>query len=172
MQEFDAELTKDIIFPNEKELYKSPEELFSDKLKQEIMYTQMKNLCKVNPELEEPLSQRIIFDELAEFIREHILAVGKEQAIKDFQTGLNLLTGYKKETVLEEQVRLEEDADFGGKTFDMLKSALEYYPLEVIKEYIKTGASNNAVWETKDDTKIDTNEFVEEITNNLTEGEI
>ncbi len=109
---------------------------------------------------------------ILKFIREHILAVGKEQAIKDFQCGLNLLTGYKKETVLEEQVRLEEDADFGGKTFDMLKSALEYYPLEVIKEYIKTGASNNAVWETKDDTKIDTNEFVEEITNNLTEGEI
>ena len=172
MEKFDAELTKDIIFPKEKELDKSPEKLFSDKLKQEIMYTQMKKLCKVNPELEEPLNQRIIFDELAEFLREHILAVGKEQAIKDFQCGLNLLTGYKKETVLEEQVRLEEDADFGEKTFEMFMSVLDYYPLEVIKEYIKTGASNNAVWETKDDTKIDTNEFVEEISNNLTEGEI
>ena len=87
MRKFDAELTKDIIFPNEKILNKSPEELFSDKIKQEIMYTKIKNLCKVNPELEEPLNQRMIFDGLAEFIREHILAVGKEQAIKDFQTG-------------------------------------------------------------------------------------
>ncbi len=172
MEKFDAELTEDIIFPNEKDLNKSPEKLFSDRLRQEIMYSRMKKLCKVNPELEEPLNQRIIFDDLAEFLREHILAVGKEQAIKDFQTGLNLLTGYKKETVLEKQVRLEEDADFGEKTFEMFMSVLDYYPLEVIKEYIKTGASNNAVWETKDDTKIDTNEFVEEITNNLTEGEI
>ena len=171
MQEFDAELTKDIIFPNEKDLDKSPKELFSDKIKQEILYTKIKNLCKVNPELEEPLNQRMIFDDLAEFIREHIKSVGKEQAIKDFQTGLNLLTGYKKETVLDEQTRLEEDSDFGVKTYAMLQSALEYYPLEVIKEYIKMGASNNAVWETKDDSQIDTNEYVDEVAENLTEEE-
>ena len=84
---------------------------------------------------------------------------------------MNLLTGYKKETVLEEQTRLEEDADWGDKTFKMLQSALEYYPLEVIKEYIKMGASNNAVWETKDDNQIDTNEFVDEVAENLTEEE-
>ncbi len=108
---------------------------------------------------------------LAEFIKEHIKSVGQEQAIKDFQTGLNLLTGYKKETVLEEQVRLEEDADFGEKTYAMLQSALEYYPLEVIKKYIQMGASNNAVWETKDDTEIDTNEYVDEVAENLTEEE-
>lgn len=109
--------------------------------------------------------------DIIEFIREHILAVGQEQAIKDFQTGLNLLTGYKKESVLEEQVRLEEDADFGEKTFAMLQSVLEYYPLKVIKKYIQIGASNNAVWETKDDSEIDTNEFVAEVNDNLTEGE-
>ena len=84
---------------------------------------------------------------------------------------MNLLTGYKKETVLEEQVQLEEDADFGEKTFAMLQSALEYYPLEVIKKYIQMGASNNAVWETKDDSEIDTNEFVDEVAENLTEEE-
>ena len=75
--------------------------------------------------------------DILKFIREHIKTVGQEQAIKDFQCGLNLLTGYKKETVLEEQVLLEEDADFGEKTFAMLQSALEYYPLEVIKKYIQ-----------------------------------
>ncbi len=84
---------------------------------------------------------------------------------------MNLLTGYKKETVLEEQIRLEEDSDFGEKTYAMLQSALEYYSLEVIKEYIKMGASNNAVWETKDDSQIDTNEFVDEVAENLTEEE-
>ena len=108
---------------------------------------------------------------MAEFIREHIKSVGQEQSIKDFQCGLNLLTGYKKESLLEEQIRLEEDADFGDKTFDMLQSVLEYYPLEVIKNYIQMKASNNAVWETKDYTGIDTNEYVEKITENLTEEE-
>ena len=53
----------------------------------------------------------------------------------------------------------------------MFQSVLEYYPLEVIKNYIQMGASNNAVWETKDDTEIDTNEFVDEVNDNLTEGE-
>ncbi len=60
---------------------------------------------------------------------------------------------------------------FGEKTYAMLQSALEYYPLEVIKKYIQMGASNNAVWETKDDSQIDTNEFVDEVAENLTEEE-
>ena len=80
-----------------------------------------------------------------------------------------MLTGYKKETVLEEQVQLEEDANFGGKTFDMLKSALEYYPLEVIKKYIKLGAANNGIWETKQDESFNTDEYVEEVNNKLSE---
>ena len=84
---------------------------------------------------------------------------------------MNLLTGYKKESALEEQIRLEEDANFVEKTYAMLQSALEYYPLEIIKRYIQMGASNNAIWNTKDDTEIDTNEFVEEVSDNLTEGE-
>ena len=81
------------------------------------------------------------------------------------------MTGYKKETLLDEQVRLEEDADFGNKTYAMLQSALEYYPLEVIKKYIKLGAANNGIWETKQDESFDTDEYVEDITNNLTEEE-
>ena len=60
---------------------------------------------------------------------------------------------------------------FGEKTFAMFQSVLEYYPLEVIKNYIQMGASNNAVWETKDDSQIDTNEFVDEVAENLTEEE-
>ncbi len=51
----------------------------------------------------------------------------------------------------------------------MFKSVLEYYPLEVIKKYIKLGAANNGIWDTKSDTEINTNEYVKEITNNLTE---
>ena len=171
MTNFDTEETKEILFPDDETLNRPASESFSEQLRNEFMYKQIENSAKFNPELAETANEHKIYTELAEFIREHIKSVGQEQAVKDFQTGLNLLTGYKKETVLEEQIRLEEDADWGNKTFEMLKSVLEYYPLEVIKEYIKMGASNNAVWETKDDSQIDTNEFVDEVAENLTEEE-
>ena len=171
MTEFDAEETREIIFPEGDELNRTSSKKFSERLRNEFMYKQIENSAKFNPELAEIANEHKIYTELAEFMREHIKSVGQEQAIKDFQCGLNLLTGYKKETALEEQVRLEEDADFGEKTYAMLQSALEYYPLEVIKKYIQMGASNNAVWETKDDTEIDTNEYVDEVAENLTEGE-
>ena len=51
----------------------------------------------------------------------------------------------------------------------MLQSALEYYPLEVIKKYIKLGAANNGIWETKQDESFDTDEYVEEVNNTLSE---
>ena len=171
MTNFDTEETKEILFPDEEVLNQSPKDSFNEKLRNKILYKKAKDMEKIDPELYETANEHKIYTELAEFIREHIKSVGQEQAVKDFQTGLNLLTGYKKETVLEEQIRLEEDADWGNKTFEMLKSVLEYYPLEVIKEYIKMGASNNAVWETKDDSQIDTNEFVDEVAENLTEEE-
>ena len=171
MTNFDTEETKEILFPEDDVLNQSPEESFNEKLRNEILYKKAKDMEKIAPELYETANEHKIYTELAEFIREHIKTVGQEQAVKDFQTGLNLLTGYKKETVLEEQIRLEEDADFGEKTYAMLQSALEYYPLEVIKNYIQIGASNNAVWETKDDTEIDTNEYVNEVAENLTEEE-
>ena len=171
MSEFNTEETKEILFPEEEELNRLASENFSEQLRNEFAYKRIESNAKINPELLEVANEHKIYTELAEFIREHIKSVGQEQAIKDFQTGLNLLTGYKKETVLEEQIRLEEDADFGDKTFAMLQSALEYYPLEVIKKYIQKGASNNAVWETKDETEIDTNEYVDEVAENLTEEE-
>ena len=171
MAEFDSETTKEILFPDEETLNRTASEKFNEQLRNEITYKQISDIARFNPELAETANEHMIYTELAEFIREHIKSVGQEQAIKDFQCGLNLLTGYKKETVLEEQIRLEEDSDFGEKTFAMLQSALEYYPLEVIKNYIQMGASNNAIWETKDDSEIDTNEFVDEVAENLTEEE-
>ncbi len=111
---FDSDTTGSILFPKEKVLNKTSSEIFSDKIRQAALIAQTKGLEKINPQLYELVNERIIYDELAEFIREHIKSVGQEQAVKDFQCGLNLLTGYKKETVLEEQIRLEEDADCLG----------------------------------------------------------
>ena len=171
MEQFNSETTKEILFPDEETLNQPASESFSEQLRNEILYKKAKDMEKIDPELYEAANEHMIYTELAKFIREHIKSVGQEQAIKDFQTGLNLLTGYKKETVLEEQVRLEEDADFGEKTFAMLQSALEYYPLEVIKKYIKLGAANNGIWETKQDESFDTDEYVEEVNNTLSERE-
>ena len=169
MPNFDTNETKEILFPDEKTLNRPVSESFSEQLRNEFAYKQIENSAKFNPELAEIANEHKIYTELAEFIREHIKSVGQEQAVKDFQTGLNLLTGYKKETVLEEQIRLEEDADFGDKTFAMFQSVLEYYPLEVIKKYIKLGAANNGIWETKQDESFDTDEYVEEVNNTLSE---
>ena len=165
MEKFDAELTEDIIFPNKKDLDKSPEKLFSDKLKQEIMYSQMKKLCKVNPELEEPLSQRMIFDDLAEFIREHILAVGKEQAIKDFQCGLNFL--HKDIADL-----LKEDGDYGEKTFAAFYEVLQHYPLEVVKEAIIRGAKSNVGIDYEYSIDEEPETLIENVEENLNKEEI
>ncbi|MEE3349846.1 MAG: hypothetical protein VZR09_07385 [Candidatus Gastranaerophilaceae bacterium] len=165
MEKFDAELTEDIIFPNKKDLDKSPEKLFSDKLKQEIMYLQMKKLCKVNPELEEPLNQRIIFDELAEFLREHILAVGKEQAIKDFQCGLNFL--HKDIVAL-----LKEDGDYGEKTFAAFYEVLQHYPLEVVKEAIIRGAKSNVGIDYEYSIDEEPETLIENVEENLNKEEI
>ena len=165
MQEFDAELTKDIIFPNEKILNKSPEELFSDKIKQEIMYTKIKNLCKVNPELEEPLNQRMIFVYFVEFIREHILAVGKEQAIKDFQCGLNFL--HKDIADL-----LKEDGDYGEKTFAAFYEVLQHYPLEVVKEAIIRGAKSNVGIDYEYSIDEEPETLIENVEENLNKEEI
>ena len=60
---------------------------------------------------------------------------------------------------------------FGDKTYAMLQSALEYYPIEVIKKYIKLGAANNGIWKTKQDESFDTDEYVEEVNNTLSERE-
>ena len=114
MPNFDTNETREIIFPDEETLNRPASESFSEQLRNEFMYKQIESNSKFNPELAEIANEHKIYTELAEFIREHIKTVGQEQAIKDFQTGLNLLTGYKKETVLEEQVRLEEDADCLG----------------------------------------------------------
>ena len=51
----------------------------------------------------------------------------------------------------------------------MFKSVLEYYPLEVIKKYIKLGAANNGIWETKQDENFNTDNYVEEVNNTLSE---
>ena len=72
----------------------------------------MKNerLRILNPKLAEQDFENEKYKEIADFIRNHVLSLGKEQAVKDFQTGLNFLN---KDLVEP----LKEDGEFGEKTF-------------------------------------------------------
>ena len=95
--------------------------------------------------------------------------MGNEQTILDFQVGLNLLNNYKKESLIDSKIQLIEDSDFGEKTYSALFDVLQNYPLEVVKQYIKLGAANNAIWATKNNPKINTDKKVENITLKLDE---
>lgn len=107
------------------------------------------------------------YKKIADFIKKHVIAVGKEQAMKDIQLALNLLCNSKKNAILEELKMLKEDGDFGKKTFSCLKHVCRHYSIDVIKEYLKLGAMNNAIFETQNDNNVDTKKLVKDIRNNL-----
>ena len=68
---------------------------------------------------------------------------------------------------------LKEDGDLGQKTFACLKHVCKHYSTEVIKEYLKLGAINNAIFETKNDNTIITKKLVAKIRKDLSlEGTI
>ena len=107
--------------------------------------------------------------ELSDFISQYVKEAGKEQAILDFQVGLNLLNGYKKSSPVEAKIKLEEDSDFGEKTFAALFNVFKNYPVDVVKKFVKLGAINNRIWNTKNNKSIDTDSEVEKVTDKLNE---
>lgn len=107
--------------------------------------------------------------ELSDFISQYVKEAGKEQAILDFQVGLNLLNGYKKSSSVEAKIKLEEDSDFGEKTFAALFNVFKNYPVDVVKRFVKLGAINNRIWNTKNNKSIDTDSEVEKVTDKLNE---
>lgn len=136
MPEFNTENTKEILFPDDDTLNRSASTWFSDRLRNEFTYKQIDNIAKWEPYLAEAANEHKIYSDLAEFIREHVKTVGKEQAIKDFQCGLNFL--HKDIANL-----IKEDGQYGEKTFNAFYEILQYYPLEVLKDAIRKGAKNN-----------------------------
>lgn len=170
MQNSNIETVKEKLFST-----KDSSEKMNDEIRSSILRMKENQLRRLRPsqfeDNVEPISEEDYakISELSDFIVEHIQEVGKEQTILDFQVGLNLLNGYRKGSLIAEKIRLEEDSDFGEKTYGALIDVLFNYPVEVVKRYIKLGAANNAIWETKNDTKIDTDKKVENITQKLNE---
>lgn len=149
-------------------------ERFNDELKNKILKMKEKSLKKLqngnigNSEEISPEEEAKIA-ELADYITKYVQETGKEQAIMDFQTGLNLLNGYKKESAIESTIRLEEDGDFGEKTLAALLGALRYYSVNIIAQFIRLGAINNNLWHTKDLVEINTDEKIVNITKKFNE---
>lgn len=106
-----------------------------------------------------------------DFLQKHIRKVGTEQAVKDFQRGLNILNKYNKKSPIEAKRPIDEDGVLGNQTYSCLENACKYYPPIVLRKYIKRGAVNNAVFDTKNDCRIDTDKKVLNICKNLSKEE-
>jgi hypothetical protein len=109
--------------------------------------------------------------EVLDFLQKHIKKVGTEQAVKDLQRGLNILNGYNKKSLIEAKRPIEEDGILGNQTYSCLENVCKYYSPIVLRKYIKRGAVNNAVFDTKNDRRIDTDKKVLNICNNLSKEE-
>lgn len=173
MQNSNIETVKEKLFST-----KDSSEKMNDEIKSSILRMKENQLRRLRPtEFEgevEPISEEDYakVSELSDFIAEHIQEVGKEQTILDFQVGLNLLNDYRKESLIDSKVQLKEDSDFGEKSYSALLNALQHYPVDIIKRYVRLGALNNQIWNTKNLQKIDTNVVVENTANKMTERTI
>jgi hypothetical protein len=149
------------LFPRQFDKNLTPSERFSAEIRQKIR--------ELNEEREgfylgtesDQCSEKI--SAIADFIREHLEKVGKEQTVKDIQAGLTYLCKGNKNTIIEAKKPLEEDGDFGEITYSSLAYACEHYELDIILKYLRNGAASNVFFDTKNDRKINTDEKVFEV---------
>ncbi len=170
MQNSNIETVKEKLFST-----KPSSEKMNDEIRSSILRMKEAQMRRLRPsEFEgeaEPISDEDYakISELSDFIAEHIKEVGKEQTILDFQVGLNLLNDYRKESLVDSKVQIKEDSDFAEKSYSALLNALQHYPIEIIKRYVRLGALNNQIWNTKNLEKIDTDVKVENTANKMIE---
>lgn len=154
---------------------KDPSQKMNDEIKNNAERIKQKVLRRLKPSIFNDKDDTISDEnyqkvsELSDFISQYVKEAGKEQAILDFQVGLNLLNGYKKSSSVEAKIKLEEDSDFGEKTFAALFNVFKNYPVDVVKKFVKLGAINNRIWNTKNNKSIDTDSEVEKVTDKLNE---
>ena len=92
--------------------------------------------------------------------------IGREQAIKDLQTGLNILN----KTNGKAEAKIEIDGKYGVQTHAALENACKTYPAQAIRKSVKTAAISNAVFDTKNKKKVDTGRRIERIYNSFDGG--
>lgn len=108
--------------------------------------------------------------EVMNFIKKHIQRVGRKQAIKDLQYGLNILNKKRKNSTIEAFRQLKEDGDFGNKSYACIANLCKYYSPRTICRNIKKGALTNAIFDTKNDKRINTERKIEQINNDMQLG--
>lgn len=159
------EQISELLFPENTELEETTSHPFDDEIRNQVKQMRKERLQQLNPDTGEEIEVEAIYEEIADFIRNHVIDVGKEQAVKDFQCGLNFLHVNLKDFI-------KEDGDFGEKTLEAFCEICKFYGLDVIKEAIKKGALSNAVIDTASDPEVNTDFLVYKIQDNLKEMEV
>ena len=149
-----------LLFPDEQTLSKTPSQRFEEQLRNQLHSMRNERLRILNPKLAEQDFENKNYKEIADFIKNHVLSSGKEQAVKDFQTGLNFL----HKDIVEP---LKEDGEFGEKTFKAFYDIFKHYDISIIKNAIRKGALSNALIDTSSDRSINTKALINQIQNNL-----
>ena len=149
-----------LLFPDEQNLNQTQTQKFEDQLRNRLHSMRNERMRILNPEPQKQDFENENYKDIADFIKDHVLSVGKEQAVKDFQCGLNFL---HKDLVES----LNEDGNFGEKTFKAFYEILKHYDISIIKNAIRKGALNNTLIDTSSDKNINTQALVNQILNNL-----
>ena len=149
-----------LLFPDEQALSQTPSQRFEDQLRNRLHSMRQERTRILYPEAVQDIWGEENYQKIADFIRNHVLSVGKEQAVKDFQTGLNFL----HKDLLEP---LKEDGEFGEKTFKAFYDIFKHYDISIIKNAIRKGALSNTLIDTSSDKQINTQALVNQIQNNL-----
>ncbi len=98
---------------------KTPGQKFDDEIRQRIFEMRNQRLAAVDSSYQSEFEINEDYKEIAGFIRDHVMTVGKEQAVKDFQCGLNFL-----------HKDLKEDGDFGKRTFRAFYEVFKHYDID------------------------------------------
>ena len=149
-----------LLFPEKSTLNKPPTQQFEEHLRNQLHSMRQKREKLLNPEAVSIEFENENYKEIADFIKQHVFTVGKEQAVKDFQTGLNFLHKDLKE-------QLKEDGEFGEKTFRAFYDIFKHYGIDIIKNAIRKGAVSNTVISTSSNYAVNTKALVNQIQDNL-----
>lgn len=157
--EKDFKTVSKLLFPDKEEFDKTPSRRFEDELRNQYHKLQrLKSYGIDYSENEDLVDEK--YKSIADYIKDHVKAVGKEQAVRDFQCGLNFLHKGLKEA-------LKEDGDFGEKTFKAFYEIFKHYDIEIIKNAIRKGALSNTVIGTASDKTLNTQTLVNQVQTNL-----
>ncbi len=139
---------------NAKVLYATKEELINVLLNER----REKFLQEFDRLNNQSIDEKIV--EISDFIELIAQKLDKKQAIIALQTGLSLLNKNRKNSIIEAKNALKEDGIYREKTKASLYEACKNYNSRVIKKYILKGVLNNIIFNTKNDSKIDTEKLL------------